>query len=145
MTAAALALACLIGAAPPAVIDGDTFSLQGQTIRLEGIDAPELAQLCAAADGQPYACGVKAAAALKRILKAGPVACRATGRDRYGRTLAYCRAGSLDVNAEMVRRGWAMAFVRYSSAFVPEEQAARRTRRGLWKGNFLPPWEWRRR
>jgi hypothetical protein len=32
---------------------------------------------------------------------------RAAGRDRYGRTVAVCRTESGELNAAMVRRGWA--------------------------------------
>ena len=45
------------------VIDGDTIEVQGQRIRLHGIDAPESRQLCRL-DGEPWRCGKEAAAAL---------------------------------------------------------------------------------
>ena len=125
------------------VVDGDTFTLDGATIRLEGIDAPEIEQLCERADGTPYACGVRAAAALKRLLKVEPVACRKTGEDRFGRTLGRCQAGQRDINREMVARGWAYAFRRYSTELVADEDRARRSKAGLWKGDSQPPWEWR--
>ena len=31
----------------------------------------------------------------------------------------------------------------YSTDYVDEEDAARIARRGLWRGDFIPPWEWR--
>jgi hypothetical protein len=45
----------------------------------------------------------------------------------------------------MVRAGLAWAFVRYSTAYVADEQAARAARRGIWQGETAPPWEWRAR
>jgi hypothetical protein len=65
--------------------------------------------------------------------------------DAYGRTLADCRIGSEDLNAWMVREGWALAFIRYSKTYVPDEAAARGARRGLWSGAFIAPWDWRHR
>jgi hypothetical protein len=45
----------------------------------------------------------------------------------------------------MVQQGWALAFVRYSKEYLPDEEAARAARRGLWSGAFIAPWDWRHR
>ena len=49
----------------------------------------------------------------------------------------------LDVNAWLVAEGWALAYRRYSDAYVEQESEARRSRRGMWRGEFVSPWEWR--
>ncbi len=41
----------------------------------------------------------------------------------------------------MVRQGWALAYTQYTTDYVPEEGAARQQRVGLWRGEFVPPWE----
>ena len=63
--------------------------------------------------------------------------------DRYGRIVAVCRAGGEDLNAWMVERGWALAYRRYSRTNVDEEASARSARGGLWRGDFVAPWDWR--
>ncbi len=52
------ALADVAGVA--SVMDGDTVEVDGQRIRLHGIDAPESRQLCRL-DGKPWQCGKDAA------------------------------------------------------------------------------------
>ena len=43
----------------------------------------------------------------------------------------------------MVLEGWAVAYRRYSNDFVPDEEAARAAKRGIWRSSFVLPWEWR--
>jgi hypothetical protein len=56
-----------------------------------------------------------------------------------------CSVAGDDLNAWMVHEGWALAFVRYSTAYVKEEEKAHAAQRGLWRGAFIAPWEWRHR
>jgi endonuclease YncB( thermonuclease family) len=124
-------------------IDGDTLELAGERIRLWGIDAPERSQTCRLA-AQAWRCGQDAAKALARLLEAGPIECEPRDRDRYGRLVARCTAAGSDIAAVMVRDGWALDFARYSDgAYLADQQVARAARAGLWRGQFVPPWQWR--
>jgi len=120
------------------VNDGDTVTVRGERLRLRGIDAPEYHQTCKL-DGQIYACGRRARDALKALVGDGPVNCSGWQRDRYGRLLVTCKAGSTELNRTLVEQGWAVAF----GGFVAEEQAARQAGRGLWAGEFERPRHWR--
>jgi endonuclease YncB( thermonuclease family) len=124
--------------------DGDTLRMGPVRVRLYGIDAPEIDQTCEAG-GLEYACGEASRDALMAIVGAGTVECRIGAVDRYGRLLATCWANGKDVGREMVRQGWALAYREYSERYVADEDEARRGRHGLWAGEFVPPWEWRRR
>ena len=121
-------------------VDGDSLFVDGTEIRLEGIDAPELAQSCEAGGGT-YRCGEDARRALVALLARGSVECRSQGRDRYGRRLARCRADGADLGAGLVSRGWAIAT---DDSYAQEEATARRARHGLWAGTFETPAVWRR-
>jgi endonuclease YncB( thermonuclease family) len=126
------------------VIDGDGLRIEGETIRLWGIDAPELRQTCWVRDIETP-CGEEARAALEVLVAGEDVTCVTVERDRYRRTVARCTAGGRDLAAEMVRQGHALDFARYSGGFYAAAQAeARLRKRGVWAGEFLPPWEWRR-
>lgn len=128
---------------PARVIDGDTIEVAGRHVRLEGIDAPELAQTCGRAFIGTWPCGTAAAAALETMIGGAPVTCESRGLDKYGRTLGICFVAGRDINAEMVRQGYAWAFVKYSSSYVQQEAEARALRVGIWQGKAEPAWEFR--
>ena len=128
---------------PAAVIDGDTLDVGGQRVRLEGIDAPEMAQTCRRSDGSTWSCGRDAAEVLADLVARRSVTCRSGGTDKYNRALAVCSVDGLDVNAEMVRRGYAWAFVKYSSTYTSEEAQAREAGAGVWQGEAQTPWQFR--
>lgn len=121
------------------VIDGDTLSLAGQSIRLSGIDAPELDQRCG-----ETACGRDARNFLTDAVAGRNVTCRSTALDQYGRTLATCAVDGTDLGALMVLSGHAVAYRRYSNAYVAQERAARAAGRGVWAADsFDMPWDHR--
>ena len=125
------------------VLDGDTIRIGKTRVRLHGIDAPETRQKCLE-NGQVWRCGELATQALKGIVDGRPVLCLERDTDRYGRVVAVCRAGALNLNAWMVRQGYALAYRRYSNEYVQDEIDAQLSRRGMWRGDFIRPWEWRR-
>ena len=129
----------------PTVIDGDTIVIGDARIRLEGIDAPEMDQVCLTAEGQCWKCGEAAKRAMAEMVEGKTISCPAAGQDRYGRTLSRCTIGPLEINARMVEEGWALSFVRYGDRYRAEEERAQAARGGLWAGAFIAPWDWRHR
>jgi endonuclease YncB( thermonuclease family) len=125
------------------VIDGDTIEIHSKRIRLFGIDAAENAQLCTR-NGKAYRCGKEAAFALADKIGRRIVRCFPRDTDRYGRTVAVCRVGGVDINGWMVRKGFAVAYRKYSAAYVADEEEARSKQIGLWAGEFEKPWNYRR-
>lgn len=123
------------------VIDGDTLSADGERLRIEGIDAPELAQFCEGADGAPYACGEEARRALAALVSGRDFECSGTGRDRYGRLLVVCKRGLDDLGDLLVKTGSVFADGRY----LASEAKARLAGEGIWRGEFERPADWRRR
>ena len=125
------------------VTDGDSFKRGSQRIRLFGIDAPELAQECLDAQGKPYTCGHTAKRALQELIGGAEISCDVIERDKYGRDVARCRRQELEINREMVRLGWAIAYERHSIDYLVAEATARNARRGLWQGHFRNPQDFR--
>jgi endonuclease YncB( thermonuclease family) len=117
------------------VVDGDTIRIESTSIRLWGIDAPERKQMCGA-----NPCGKIATNALKSLIEAHHfVSCTEKNRDKYGRTVAVCRAGAKDLSAEMVKAGHALAFRRYSLDYVAQEERARSANLGAWAYGLTDP------
>lgn len=126
------------------VIDGDTFEIHGQRVRVWGVDAPESAQLCHIA-GKPWRCGQQAALAVSDHIGQQTVACLERDRDRYGRIVAKCSVASQDIGVWLVSNGWALDYAQYSGGDYSSHQTSAATAKlGIWKGEFDKPWEWRR-
>ncbi len=127
------------------VVDGDSLRRGDTDIRLHGIDAPEYRQTCRDKHGTEYPCGKQAANVLRSLVRDQEVSCTAIETDRYGRAVALCKRGELEINGEMVRLGWAVAYSRHSLSYVRLEAEARRAKRGIWAGSFEPPEDYRAR
>lgn len=127
------------------VVDGDTYEVltgsQVLRVRLLGVDAPEHDQ----------AFGPQATDSATALLRGQLVRLQRRGTDLYGRTLGKLRlAGSGAVDSLLVVRGWAWAWAFDPNHVVaermPEQLAAQRAGRGLWKcgvDGTLPPKTWR--
>jgi endonuclease YncB( thermonuclease family) len=127
------------------VADGDTIRIFNTRIRLLDIDAPELDQTCEDAQGKSWACGEAASTELHKHLRGHIVTCQPHGRDYYQRALATCSLpdGS-NINGWLVLQGWAVMANR-ALVYQTEENEARRAKRGIWRGTFMEPREWRKR
>ena len=130
------------------IIDGDTISINKTKIRFSGIDAPESyyygqTQYCRRSNGKIWACGKKASSKLKKLINGQEVQCTDEGKDRYGRTLSICYANGMDLQAEMVRSGMAVAYLRYSNRYENEMLEAMTAQVGIWGGSFVEPEQWR--
>jgi endonuclease YncB( thermonuclease family) len=121
-------------------VDGDSLVVNGEEMRIKGMDAPEYRQTCKEA-GQEVACGKRSAAAMKRWLQRGPVYCYGSERDRYNRLLVVCRVNGVDIGRDMVLQGLAVDYGLYPE----EEREAARAYRGMWAGTFERPEDYRRR
>ena len=140
---AQVAMAAEITGRVVGIADGDTLTVLDEArrqirVRLAEIDTPE--------SGQPY--GSRAKQALSDLAFGKSVRVVMQDTDRYGRTVGRVYAGSIDVNAEMVRQGAAWVYRKYNRdpSLLRLEQEAREGRRGLWalpEAERTPPWEWR--
>jgi endonuclease YncB( thermonuclease family) len=131
-------------AGPSRVVDGETLEVGAQRVRLFGIDAPALDQVCQHG-GQDYQCGRVARATLWDLVGGLDVSCEPAGASSAPDSvmMAICRAGGIDLNEAMVLSGWALADRAATGRYAALEAQAKQARRGLWRGQFEPSWQWR--
>jgi micrococcal nuclease len=117
------------------IIDGDTFKLEnGETVRLTGIDAPELSQPGGIESRQYLA---------HLILDKGITLKRGhEDRDKYSRLLRFVYLGNTCINEEMLKQGYAEA--RYlpdplREYYIKLEMKAEIAKAGLWSKNIFQP------
>jgi len=134
------------------VKDGDTVVIAPEeggaffTCRLYGIDAPEVEHR--GKPGQPF--GEEARKELKKLILGQTVEVELTGAKTYHREVCIIYKEGLNINLELVKRGYAWAYRQYlqrpyASEYITAETEARQNKRGLWlQTNPTPPWEWRK-
>lgn len=93
----------------PRVVDGDTLRCGDIRIRLAGIDTPEMPGHCRkgrdCTPGDPHA----AKAHLQQLVSRGPLRCTEQDVDHYGRSVARCTVGDIDLSCEQLQSGHAVA------------------------------------
>ncbi len=130
------------------IVDGDTIDVQLDSgvirVRMQGIDTPER--------GQPMF--TEASAALRDLVGDKPVELLPSGQFSFERMVARVYADGNDVNAEMIKGGFAMAERRFlhdfedGDSYCAFEHSARSEGLGIWPlpaEQRVAPWEWRRR
>jgi len=125
------------------VLEGDLLVVDGRTVRLMGIDAPDPGQICHNRYGSPFDCFAIAKGVLSALVKGRKVTCVIVHRDWTGMDQGECRTDGIDLGAAMVARGWAFAYRSLSPAYQNNEAYAQSRRTGLWSGQVVKPWQWR--
>ena len=124
------------------VIDGDSIKLDGTLVRLFGIDAPELTQLCYTGN-IARACGEKSAVYLSDMIYGQRIRCRIDDMDAYERILGSCIWNGRNINEVMVLTGNAVAWPAHTNFYIETEKTAEHNQSGIWATDFVRPDAWR--
>jgi endonuclease YncB( thermonuclease family) len=131
----------------PKVIDGETLVFDDDTVIdiSGGMEAPSLEQN-GLLGGTLYPCGREAAGFLAGLIGDKIVTCyvntrfgKSDGHNGGMRGSAY--VGEMRLDEAMILGGWAVSD---HSGTVAAELIARENQRGLWRGKFVAPREWRK-
>jgi endonuclease YncB( thermonuclease family) len=127
----------------PKIREADQIAIGNTRIRLSGIDAPSVDQLCLNTKGDRWTCGVAARDELIKHTDNKSWTCHLGQSDRRGHVMARCEVGGEDIQKWLVRSGWALAYKRFSHDYDADEAHARDQKAGMWQGAFIAPWDWR--
>jgi endonuclease YncB( thermonuclease family) len=135
-------------AATAIVHDGDTIQLGDVTYRLDGIDAPELDQICIDDHADPWSCGVEARDQLTKLIAGRAVHCDDLGVDRTTRKrhVGVCtvEGEATALNQQLARKGLALSVEPALKVHTRDDGvAAKADKSGLWKGCFAAPADFR--
>lgn len=139
---AAVAQAASVTGKVVGISDGDTLTIltpskEQVKVRLHGIDAPESKQ----------AFGSRAKQELSELAFGKEARVEVVEKDRYGRSVGRVFVGTVDVNLELVRRGfawWYRTYAKKATDLATAETEARNAGRGLWTDKApVPPWVFR--
>lgn len=119
-------------------VGADSLRVGNKTVKLTGIEAPEVEQRCGKAN-RTWRCGEAAAAALSRLVGGRTVSCSLSGSDNAGRELGQCVMGQKDVGGELVRQGHVFADGSILARYSSQEREARAAKLGIWSGDVDRP------
>lgn len=126
------------------VVTGSVLKIKGVNVQLLGIDAPNPEQTCSNSRGLSYSCGKKSITWLQDWLHGQVVKCHILGNIEQHRATGVCFLGEYDIAAAVVSAGWAVAYDKNTDVYEPYEQQARENLKGMWKGRFYRPSDWRK-
>jgi len=135
------------------ITDGDTLKISSNKIRLSGIDAPEIKQTCKKnfidfgffSLNKNYFCGELSKKELSKFTNNHTIFCKVEDKkDFFGRYLGTCFKDKININSWLVKNGYAVAYRKYSKNYIEIEKIAKKNKKGIWQGDFLMPWEWRK-
>ena len=122
-----------------AVISGNEIQVGPKIVRLFGISAPALKDICDLNEAK-MKCGIVAWAELIKLADGQQVSCDAEElpagvappKSDKPFVFATCYIGETDLNEAMVRSGWAKAVIPQTDRYEVDEGDAKDSGRGLW-------------
>lgn len=120
------------------VIGADRLRIGTLAFRLDGVDAPEPAQVCSGPGSRRWRCAERAEQALRRMAASRKVTCVTSGAPVDGVAKARCHLGTLDLAARLVGDGVVFADTGMLAAYSSQQEQARQAKRGMWAAATPP-------
>jgi endonuclease YncB( thermonuclease family) len=139
-----------VSAAGLVVRDGDTVQIGDVTYKLDGIDAPEVDQMCIDNHADAWTCGIEARNQLTALIKGRNVRCEDvnekpnTANNRKKRVgICTAEGDTMSLNQQLVGTGFAVSGTSIKGYYRDDEAVAKEDSKGVWKGCFVAPQEFR--
>lgn len=113
------------------VVDADDISVNGERIRLAGLDAPESDQIAVRWDGTEYPQGEVVKRMLCKKIGNKRVEVMVHGEDKFGRKIGTVFYEGKNINQFMVREGWAISA--FGEQYWEDEAFAYFNKKGMWR------------
>nr|WP_250807261.1 thermonuclease family protein [Neorhizobium tomejilense] len=123
--------------------DGHSLLVGGNPVRLNGIEAPGMKQLCYTAQGTAWRCGLKAYERLAALVNGKKVRCVVNAPAGHGAAATCSASQTKDVASLLVAEGLAVPNRQSAGAYAGEVGRASATKSGMWIGGFTDPAKWR--
>ena len=124
-------------------ISANILYVGGRYVRLFGVDAPDVDQICSDSIGASYNCGEEAISWIRNWVDNNHIDCYLLKINPKGQDLATCLWGDYDLGATLVGAGWGLADRSESDIYTPYQVKAQTEKSGLWQGTFYLPEDWR--
>tara|TARA_B110000263_G_C15129030_1_gene427939 strand:+ start:138 stop:623 length:486 start_codon:yes stop_codon:yes gene_type:complete len=126
------------------VINSDYIKINDQIIILFGIEAMERKQVCYI-DNKIWPCYEISVRFLESLVDLGETECQIIKKSRMNRVFGVCEVVGIEINKELVEKGYAFARKKHTKDYVQSEKNAKKNNLGIWQSEFVFPWLWRKR
>lgn len=126
------------------VINAGEIEIGDDLIKLEGISAPIISQICDDKNGEEYGCGQKAWLYLVGLIERDNISCDITEKLSSREYNAICRTAKYILNEEMIKAGWAIVLDSKNLQHAKFEKQARKEKKGVWQGKFDVFWQYKK-
>ncbi len=124
-------------------LSANVLYINGRYVRLFGVDAPDVDQICSDSFEASYNCGEEAVSWIRNWIDNNYIDCYLLKISPKEQDLATCIWGDYDIGAALVGSGWGVANRNESDIYVPYQVKAQSEKSGLWQGTFYLPEDWR--
>ena len=124
-------------------LSANVLYINGRYVKLFGVDAPDIDQICSDSFEASYNCGEEAVSWIRNWIDNNYIDCYLLKISPNEQDLATCIWGEYDIGAALVGSGWGIANRKESDIYVPYQVKAQSEKSGLWQGTFYLPEDWR--
>jgi endonuclease YncB( thermonuclease family) len=125
--------------------DGHSLLVGNDPVRLNGIEAPGLKQMCLTVSGSAWRCGQAAASRLKALAAGRKASCRVEAAAGEGAAATCSVQGIADLGRQIVAEGLAVTNLHSPEVYETVQSQAKHDKSGLWVGTFDSPATWRKK
>ena len=126
------------------VINSDYIKINEQVIILYGIEAMERKQVCYI-DNKIWPCYDITERFLESLVDLGETTCKVIKKSRMWRVFGICEVINIEINKELVEKGYALARRKQTKDYVEFEKIAKKNKLGIWQSKLIKPWDWKKK